>query len=177
MQRTHAQTIALDALLVALLVASCFFTIPLGPVPFTLQTAVVILILLICNPQQTALICGIYVLMGTVGLPVFSGMSGGIMRASAGFLFGFIVGGALASALRMLLNSFNKFPTVVCDAIAAVVYMFIADVLGLIWYTFFAGVTFAEAFFIMVAPFIFVDCLKAVFALVAAKAVRASLHL
>ena len=174
MEISRSQKIARCALLVALLIVSCFFTIPIGPVPFTLQTAVVILIALICGPAEAAAATGIYLLMGAIGLPVFSGMTGGIIRASTGFLAGFVIGSATASGLRLLLSK-AKIPQLAADIIAAVVYMLIADVLGLIWYSFFGGVTIAEAFFIMVAPFIVVDCLKAVFAIVVATAVRKAL--
>ena len=171
---SRTQRIAKCALLVALLIVSCFFTIAIGPVPFTLQTAVVILIALLCGPGEAALATGVYLLMGTIGLPVFSGMTGGIVRASTGFLAGFLIGSVCASALRIGLGKL-KVPAVATDVVAAIVYMVIADVLGLVWYVFFGGVTPIEAFGIMVAPFIVVDCIKAALAIVVAAAVRKAL--
>lgn len=172
---SKTQRIAKCALLVALLIVSCFFTIAIGPVPFTLQTAVVILVALLCKPAEAALTCGVYLLMGTIGLPVFSGMTGGIIRASTGFLAGFLVGSVVASALRLGLRKV-KVPAIAADVIAAIVYMVIADVLGLVWYVFFAGVTPLEAFGIMVAPFIGVDCVKAVLAIIVAGGVRKAMR-
>ena len=171
---SRTQTIAKCALLVALLIVSCFVTIPIGPVPFTLQTAVVILIALLCSPREAAVAVGVYLIMGAVGLPVFSGMTGGIIRASTGFLAGFFLGSVCAAGLRLLLVKL-KLPAVAADVIASVVYMFIADALGLMWYVFFANVSPAEAFAIMVLPFIAVDCIKAVVAIIAAGAVRKAL--
>lgn len=168
---SRTQRIAKCALLVALLIVSCFFTIAIGPVPFTLQTAVVILIALLCGPAEAALTCGVYLLMGAIGLPVFSGMTGGIVRASTGFLAGFLVGSVTASALRLGLRKL-KVPAIAADVVSAIVYMVIADALGLVWYVFFAGVTPLEAFAGMVAPFIGVDCVKAVLAIVVAGGVR-----
>ncbi|MBR2789309.1 MAG: biotin transporter BioY, partial [Eggerthellaceae bacterium] len=95
---TSSFALAVDALLCALLILSCLVTIPLGPVPFTLQTAVMVVIVLLRRPRDVALITGAYLIMGAVGLPVFSGMSGGIVRASTGFLAAFFVGGVAASA-------------------------------------------------------------------------------
>ena len=169
---SRTQTIAKCALLVALLIVSCFVTIPIGPVPFTLQTAVVILITLLCSPREAAVAVGVYLIMGAVGLPVFSGMTGGIVRASTGFLAGFLVGSVAGAALRLLLLKV-KLPAVAADVIAAIVYMVIAD--GLVWYVFFANVSPAEAFGIMVLPFIVVDCIKAVIAVAVAGAVRKAL--
>ena len=79
-----------------------------------------------------------------------------------------------ASGLRLLLAKL-RLPAVAADVIAAVVYMLIADALGLLWYVFFANVSPAEAFAIMVLPFIAVDCIKAVVAIIAAGAVRKAL--
>ena len=59
MTRPSTRTIVTCGLLIALLVVSCLFTIPLGPVPFTLQTAVIILISLLLTPGQAAATCGI----------------------------------------------------------------------------------------------------------------------
>ena len=171
---SRTQTIAKCALLVALLIVSCSVTIPIGPVPFTLQTAVVILIALLCSPREAAVAVGVYLIMGAVGLPVFSGMTGGIVRASTGFLAGFLVGSVAGAALRLLLLKV-KLPAVAADVIAAIVYMVIADALGLVWYVFFANVSPAEAFGIMVLPFIVVDCIKAVIAVAVAGAVRKAL--
>ena len=174
-KRTRTQTVALSALFIALLIVSCFITIPIGPVPFTLQTAVVILIALICSPKEAATITAIYLFMGAIGLPVFSGMTGGIVRASTGFLAGFVIGSSASAALRLLIARASG-KTVLADIIAAVIYMVIADVLGLIWYVFFGGVTVGEAFVIMVAPFIIVDVIKAALAISIARGVRAALN-
>ena len=54
MSRTSTRTIVTCGLLIALLALSCLFTIPLGPVPFTLQTAAIILISLLITPGQAA---------------------------------------------------------------------------------------------------------------------------
>lgn len=172
---TRTQRIARCALLVALLIVSCFVTIPIGPVSFTLQTGVVILIALICSPLEAALACAVYVLMGTVGLPVFSGMTGGLIRASTGYLIGFIVGAGLASALRVGLRKIGV-PSLGADVCTAVVYMVIADFLGAVWYAFYGGVGLLASFTAIVTPFIAVDCVKAVLAIIIAIAVRKALR-
>ena len=174
-QLTRTQRIARSALLVALLIVSCFFTIPIGPVSFTLQTGVVILIALLCSPLEAAAVCGIYVLMGTVGLPVFSGMSGGLIRTSTGYLIGFILGSGCAAALRVGLRKL-KVPAVATDICTAVVYMLIADLLGGTWYALYGGVGLAASFAGVVLPFIPVDCVKAVLAIIVAAAVRKALR-
>ena len=96
--RSRTQIIITCALLCALLVVSAWFTIPIGAVPVTLQTLVVILIALLLPPKWAAATTALYLLMGTAGLPVFSGMTGGIVRTTTGFLVSYLVGTVAASA-------------------------------------------------------------------------------
>lgn len=176
----HAQTriptksIATCALCVALLVVSCFFTIPIGPIPFTLQTAVVILIALLMTPKQAAVTTGVYLLMGAAGLPVFSGMTGGIIRASSGFLFSYFIGTIVASAVRLQLEK-RGVKQIVCDVVTAVLVIAISDVLGWLWMMFFTQSDPLAAFLMADAPFIAIDCCKGVVAIVVATAVRKAL--
>lgn len=176
----HAQTriptksIATCALCVALLVVSCFFTIPIGPIPFTLQTAVVILIALLMTPKQAAVTTGVYLLMGAAGLPVFSGMTGGIIRASSGFLFSYFIGTIVASAVRLQLEK-RGVKQIVCDVVTAVLVIAISDVLGWLWMMFFTQADPLAAFLMADAPFIAIDCCKGAVAIAVATAVRKAL--
>ena len=180
-ERSSSFTLAVDALLCALLILSCFVTIPVGPVPFTLQTAVMVAIVVLRRPRSCALITAAYLLMGTVGLPVFSGMSAGVVRATTGFLAGFFVGGVAASWLRVALakaaakantnENANPNPLWV-DAAAALIFLIIDYALGWSWYVWFAGVTWAGAFAIVAAPFLLPDAVKAVAAILVVREVR-----
>lgn len=168
------KTIVTCGLLVALLVVSCFFTIPIGPVPFTLQTAVIILMALLLTPGQAAACCGVYLLMGAVGLPVFSGMTGGfgkILGPTGGFLVSYPIAVAFASLMRRVLER-RGVRQVVCDAVAAGCIIVIADILGWLWFMVLTQSDPLTAFLVADAPFIAVDCAKAVFAIAVAVAVR-----
>ena len=183
MPSARNQRIAKCALLCALLVVSCFFTIPLGPVPFTLQTAVVILIALLCSPGEAFAVTGVYLLMGTVGLPVFSGMTGGIVRASAGFLMSYPVGTVLASSLRGAITKNAQAGSgkgalarrTAADVLAAAIILVTSDTLGWLWLMFFNDLDPLAAFLIADAPFIAIDILKAALSIGVAKGVRKGL--
>ena len=170
--------IASSALLIALLAVSCMFTVPLGPVPFTLQTAVVILVALLCTPRQSALVVGAYLLMGVIGLPVFSGMTGGpgkLLGPTGGFLIGFLVSATLAALLRGLIAK-RTARNIVGDIVAAACVIIVSDVFGLIWFMFVTQSDAASAFLVSTAPFIIPDCCKAVLAIIVATAVRKGLR-
>lgn len=85
---------------VALLAVSAAVSLAVGPVPFTLQTLVLTLLPIALGGRTAIASVAIYLLMGAVGLPVFSGMQGGIgvlAGPTGGFLWGFLVGEMLAA--------------------------------------------------------------------------------
>ncbi|MDZ4063077.1 MAG: biotin transporter BioY, partial [Coriobacteriia bacterium] len=99
--RTH--TIAVAALLAALLAASAWITIPIGAVPVTLQVFVVLLAGLVLSPGSAAAAVGVYLLLGTAGVPVFSGGTGGfgvLLGPTGGYLVGFFFAAPLISVVR-----------------------------------------------------------------------------
>ncbi len=78
----------------ALTAVGAFISIPLGPVPITLQTLFVLLSGLILGSKKALLSQIVYVLLGLIGLPIFAGFSGGlqtVLKPSFGFMIGFIV--------------------------------------------------------------------------------------
>lgn len=85
--------LALIALFAALTAVSAFIRIPLWPVPITMQTFFVILAGLVLGPSGGAMSQTIYIIVGLIGLPVFSGGGGPsyLMHPSMGYLAGFIL--------------------------------------------------------------------------------------
>lgn len=85
--------LALIALFAALTAVSSFIRIPLWPVPVTMQTFFVILAGLMLGASGGAMSQTIYILVGLIGLPVFSGGGGPsyFLQPSMGYLIGFIL--------------------------------------------------------------------------------------
>ena len=83
------------ALCVALLCAASYVVIPLpfSPAVLSLHTICVNVTGLILSPGQAVCTIGLYLLMGLMGLPVFSGGTGGpgkLLGPAGGFYFGFL---------------------------------------------------------------------------------------
>lgn len=96
------RSLVLVSLFAALTALGGFISIPLGPVPITMQSIFVILSGLLLGPRLGALSQLLYVFLGLVGLPIFSGFSGGlqaILRPSFGFLIGFIFSSYLGGTI------------------------------------------------------------------------------
>lgn len=102
---THMQTKQLtrNAFFVILYIIGSKLIIPLGIIPFTLQTMVFYLAGMLLRPKDILLSFSMYLFMGLCGLPVFA--SGGgiayIMQPSFGFLLAFPIAAALVSYVRL----------------------------------------------------------------------------
>jgi biotin transport system substrate-specific component len=82
--------------------AQVSFKVPWTEVPYTLQTAAVLLVGTALGWRAGAASMLLYVLVGVAGAPVFSAGSHGIdqlLGATGGYLFGFILAGALVGRL------------------------------------------------------------------------------
>lgn len=85
--------ITLVALFSGLTAVGAFISLPLGPVPITLQTLFVILSGVLLGAKLGALSQIVYIVLGLIGLPVFSGFTGGpqiVLKPSFGFAIGFV---------------------------------------------------------------------------------------
>ena len=94
-----ASAITRVALMAAVTAVAAQIAIPVPPVPLTLQVLAVILSGLLLGPRYGALAQAVYVLVGAVGVPVFSEFSGGlgiILGPNGGYLVSFPIAAAIA---------------------------------------------------------------------------------
>ncbi|MEO5939630.1 MAG: biotin transporter BioY, partial [Candidatus Limnocylindrales bacterium] len=104
---SRVRNIALIVVGTALIVLSARISIPLPftPVPITGQTFGVLLVSGALGFRRGLLSVGLYVLIGSFGLPVFAeGRSGTsvILGASGGYIVGFLIAGSLVGRLAEL---------------------------------------------------------------------------
>ena len=91
---TAMHRLVLIALFAALLAVGSWISIPIGPVPITLQTMFLTLAGLILGPRDGALAALLFLAAGLLGLPVFSGGKGGLavfLGPTGGFMLAFPV--------------------------------------------------------------------------------------
>lgn len=174
---SRARTVALGGLLIALLVIAATVTVPLGPVPFTLQTAAVILIALLLPARDALLVMGGYVLLGAIGAPVFSANQGGfgvLLGPTGGFLWGFVVGAALGALVRHALGrgSVDARRRLMADIVAATIVLVSCYVFGTLQLMVVVDLTLSQALAAGVLPFVWLDVAKAAGAIAIAAVVR-----
>lgn len=128
---------------------------PFG-VPFTLQTFAVVLTGLVLGWKKGTAAVLVYLALGAVGLPVFSGFTGGIgsfAGVTGGFLCGFIPLAALSGA------SFGKSrPSGYLKAAAGLA---VCHLIGCVWMAFVLDISFRQALLTGSLPYILKDVLSA----------------
>ena len=88
-----AKTLAFTALFVALITVGAYISIPIAPIAFTLQTLFVLLSGALLGGINGMVCVLIYIFMGLIGLPVFTGGGAGfsyVLKPTFGFLIGFV---------------------------------------------------------------------------------------
>ena len=91
--------VVIIALFAALMVAGAYISIPIGPVPITLQTLFILLAGLLGGRRIGIPAVAVYLALGAMGLPVFSGGTGGFARflsPTGGFLLSWLPAVAIA---------------------------------------------------------------------------------
>ena len=89
-KKISARDIAHIALFTALMAVCAWITIPFA-VPFTMQTFAVMLAAAVLGTRRALLSLILYLALGTVGIPVFSGFTGGF-GVLAGPTGGYLIG-------------------------------------------------------------------------------------
>lgn len=122
-KRQKMSKVTRAALFAALICVTSFIQIPVGAIPVTFQLFGIYLSLFTLGGLGGTVAVALYLAIGAVGLPVFSGYSGGIgkfFEASGGFLFGFLVLALVYTALSALLPKGKRLSRVLPTAISLV---------------------------------------------------------
>lgn len=157
--KTYAYVVtAFSAAIIAVL-AQISIPLPLG-VPITGQTLAIGLIVTILGAKYGTLSVLLYILLGAVGLPVFSQFSCGLgilVGPTGGYIIGFLVQ-ALLMGLYM-----DKLGTTYTHAVIANLFgMVVTLAFGTTWLKIVADLSWTAAFMGGVAPFLIVGVLKAI---------------
>ena len=156
-----------------LIAISAWLTIP-AAVPFTMQTFGIFFALLFLGGKRGTLSIAVYILLGMLGLPVFSGFRGGlghIMGATGGYVAGFLLTGAVYIIFEKFFGKSLKI-----SVLSLITGLFICYLFGTIWFSAYSNTPFLSALSVCVLPFIIPDLLKLSFAIVIArKAKKASM--
>lgn len=104
----RTRSVVFVGLAIAIIAVSAWVTVPIGPVPVTLQMFAITFAIVVLKPKEAVAAIAGYLLLGAVGVPVFSGMRGGIgvlAGPTGGFLWGYLIGVPLACLFLQAVRS------------------------------------------------------------------------
>ena len=141
------------ASLFAALIAICaWITVPIFDIGFTMQTFAIFLTLGLLGGKWGSVSILIYLLLGTVGLPVFSGFRGGpgvLLGVTSGYLWGF----ALSGLVYWMLERFGKLTAMIAG-------MIVCYICGSAWFMVYAGGGLGVILLRCVVPYLIPDAMK-----------------
>lgn len=177
MKKLTTKDLIVCALMAAVMCVCSMFTIPTGLISITLSVFGVLLSAVILGWKRGIAATAVFILLGAIGLPVFSGMRGGLgilAGPTGGYIWAYIPMALITGLTSDKAEGKFRIPAVIC---ACFVSAAICDALGAVQYTFVTGTSPAAAFAACFAPFIVLDCIKGLVAALAGIKIRKILRL
>ena len=184
--QSRTKEIVLCGLSIALMAVSAWITVPFGPIPFTLQTLAIMFVLFALTPKCALISIAGYLVLGAIGLPVFSSFKGGLaalLGPTGGFITGFLIAGGIALLAGSALKHFSLFTgeskksffgthiktgVLATNIAMGVVFLAVLYVFGWFQLMIVGNLTpFAAA----VAPFVLIDVIKMIAAILLTQAI------
>ncbi|NLL61688.1 MAG: biotin transporter BioY [Candidatus Atribacteria bacterium] len=178
MHRITIHQMTLVSLFAALTIIGAFISIPIGLVPISLQNLFVFLSGMVLGSKLGALSQLIYVLLGAVGLPIFSGYKGGpgvLVGPTGGFLMGFVISAYIIGKLAEKLT--NAKTKIWCYFAIGLLGIFIIYITGVAQLLLITKVGLRKAILAGVLPFLPGDFLKLIIASFLAVRLKAVVYL
>ena len=160
----------LAAMFAGVIAVSAQIVIPLGFIPLSLQTFTVGLTATLLGRRTGSWAITLYLLLGFIGLPVFAGGKSGIgvlFGPTGGYLIGYLF---LVFFTGLFVEKFpNKIPMYFVGGIIGIIVCY---AFGTVWFVLQYKVGFLEALTMCVFPYIPMDLVKLVAAVIIGSQVR-----
>ena len=172
-RKITTQQMALVAIMTALTCILAPFSLPIGPVPISLTNLVIYFSLYLLGWKLGTLSYVIYLLIGLVGVPVFSGFTAGpakLFGPTGGYLIGFIPMAIICGF------AFEKFSNHGMQIVGLAIGTIVAYIFGTAWLAIEAHLTFYQALLAGVIPYIPGDLVKIILVVLAGPIVKKRLQ-
>ena len=144
--------LAMIAVMAAVMAVVSPFALPIGPVPISLATFVVYLTAYVLGWKRAAVATLVYILLGAVGMPVFSGFAGGLgklLGPTGGYILGYL---PLALISGLFIDRFPKNRWL--QLLGMILATAVLYALGTAWFCFAMDAELAAALAACVIPFL-----------------------
>ena len=163
-QKIRTKQMVLIALMTAVTCVLGPLTIPLpfSPVPISLTNFAIFLAIFVLGMKSGTISFIIYLLLGAIGVPVFSSFRGGLQvlaGPTGGYLIGFIF---LALIMGFALDHFDR--KLVPTIIGMIIGMAVCYAFGTVWLAKLLSLSFKEGLMMGVIPYLAGDAAKIIIA-------------
>lgn len=174
MKKDQIKDMSLIAVGSVVLAVCSWLTVPFV-IPFTMQTFGLYILLLVLGGKRATLSVLLYIALGAIGIPVFSGFNAGVgalLGPSGGFILGFALAGVvyLSFGKKTLTSRSAR----LCALLLATGAFYVSGTAGYVLWC--AGgskaVSFGTSFSVCVLPYIIPDALKMSVACFVAKRIK-----
>ena len=158
----------------ALLAISAWLSIPMPQISFTMQSFAVFFALGLLGGRRGTISIFIYLLLGLVGLPVFSGFRGGagvLLGVTGGYIWGFLLAGLVYWAMTFLFG--QHFSVRLGAMLLGMVGCYAC---GTLWYLQVYGENFWAVLMTCVVPYLIPDGVKIALAVSLAGRLKQVIH-
>lgn len=177
--KSNIYPLAITAVMAAVIAAVSPFAIPIGPISLSLCTLVLYITPYILGWQRGALATLVFILLGVVGMPVFTGFQGGlgkVMGPTGGYIAGYI---PLVIITGLAIQLFPK--NRVLQFLGMIAGTAVLYALGTAWFCVQSQSDLQKALTLCVFPFIPGDLIKMIIAMAAGpelreRLVKANIH-
>lgn len=173
LKKTATKSIVVTGMCSAVLAILSQLAIPMPTgIPVTLQTFAVALVGFVLASKLAVSSIGIYILLGAVGVPVFSNLKGGIgalLGPTGGFVWGFLF---LALLCGEQIVRKSKKITITAKLILAMIGLVICHTFGILQFSVLQNMSFAESALLVSIPYIVKDIISIVLAYIVGMQLR-----
>lgn len=162
------KTMCILSMFLCVLIILAQIKIDIGYVPITLQTLGVYIIALVLQPKYSFYVTLAYILTGAIGLPVFSGMTGGIgalLSYNGGYIFSFSI-----MAYFISLAGYQK--GIVQKVLACIIGTVICYAIGTAWFMHVMKMDLMASLMLCVIPFLLTDSLKIIISVILSQKIK-----
>ncbi|MFW2490610.1 biotin transporter BioY [Clostridium chromiireducens] len=145
-------------------------SLPIGLVPISLTNLAIYFSVYILGRRRGTISYMVYLLLGLIGLPVFSGFSGGLPKLAGptgGYLIGFIF---MAFISGLFIDKFSN--KTYMGFLGMVIGTTVTYLFGTAWLAYVAHMTFNKALAVGVLPFVPGDLIKIIIASLVGPQIR-----
>lgn len=156
--KLSTKTLCMIALMAAVTCILGPLSLPIGPVPISFTNLAIYFAVILLGTKKGTISYLVYLLIGLVGVPVFSGFTGGpgkLLGPTGGYLIGFIF---MALISGFFIEHFHY--KIGMSIVGMILGTIVTYVFGTAWLAIEAGMGFYAALMAGVIPFIIGDLIK-----------------